>query len=93
LDYLLVKHRFINSVRAVQTVPGADVDSNFNLVVAKIRIKLKKIIRFQKKTTMGFGELYTQRQRVRDTLEEKIGEMGCNSGDVEVQWNNIENVC
>jgi len=54
---------------------------------------LKKIIRFQKKTTMGFGELYTQRQRVRDTLEEKIGEMGCNSGDVEVQWNNIENVC
>jgi len=37
---------------------------------------------------MGFGELYTQRQSVRHTLEEKLGEMGCNSGNVDVQCNN-----
>jgi hypothetical protein len=36
-------------VKAVQAVPGADIDSDLNLLVAKICIKLKKIIRFQKR--------------------------------------------
>jgi hypothetical protein len=39
---------------------------------------------------MGFGKLYTYRQRVRDNLEEKLGKIRCNSGNVEVQWNNIK---
>ena len=33
---------------------------------------------------------YTKRQRVQDTLEEKLGAIGCGSGNVEVQWNNIK---
>jgi hypothetical protein len=48
LEYILVKHRFINSLKAVQTVRVADFDSDLNLLVANISIKLKKIIRFQK---------------------------------------------
>jgi hypothetical protein len=32
----------------VQTLPGADIDSDHNLQVAKICIRLKKIIRFHK---------------------------------------------
>ena len=35
-------------------------------------------------------KLYAQRQGVQDTLEEKLGAMGCESGNVEVQWNNIK---
>jgi type I site-specific restriction endonuclease len=38
---------------------------------------------------MGLGELYTQREKVQDTLEKKLGAIGCGSGNVEVQWNNI----
>ena len=45
LDYILVKHRFRNSAK---DVPGADIDSDHNLLVAKIRTRLKKIITFQK---------------------------------------------
>jgi len=48
LDYILVKHRFRNSVKEVQTLPGADIDSDHNLLVAKLRTRLKKIIRFRK---------------------------------------------
>ena len=48
LDCILVKHRFRNSVKDVQTLPGADIDSNHNLLVAKVRTRLKKIMRFQK---------------------------------------------
>jgi hypothetical protein len=37
-----------------------------------------------------FEKLYAQRQRVLDTLEEELGAIGCDSGNVEVQWNNIK---
>ena len=36
LDYILVKHRIRNSVKDVQVLPGADIDCDHNLLVAKI---------------------------------------------------------
>jgi hypothetical protein len=35
-------------------------------------------------------KLYTQKQRVQDTLERKLRAIECGSGNVEVQWNNIK---
>jgi len=35
-------------------------------------------------------KLYAQRQIVQDALEEKLGSIGCDSGKVKVQWNNIK---
>jgi hypothetical protein len=49
LDYILVKHRFRNSVKDMQTLSGADIDSDHNLLVAKFCTRLKKVIRFQKR--------------------------------------------
>jgi len=40
LDYILMKHCFRNSVKDVQTLPGADIDSDHNLLVAKVRTRL-----------------------------------------------------
>jgi hypothetical protein len=36
-------------VKDFQTLPGADIDSDHNLLVDKICTRLKKIIRFQKR--------------------------------------------
>jgi len=33
---------------------------------------------------------YMLNDKVQDTLEEKLGAIGCKSGKVEVQWNNIK---
>ena len=33
--------------------------------------------------------LYAQRQRVQDTVDEKLGAIGCESGNVEGQWSSI----
>ena len=72
-------------------MPGADIDSDHNLLVAKICARLKKIIRFQKRRPQwDLEKLYTQKQRVQDTLEGKLGAIECDSGNVEVQWNNIK---
>jgi len=91
LDYILVKHRFRNSVKDVQTLPGADIDSDHNLHVLKICTRLKKIIRIQKRRPQrGLEKLYAKRQRVQDNLGEKLGGIGCDSWNVEVQWNNIK---
>jgi len=86
-----MKHRFRNSVKDVQTLPGTDIDSDHNLLVAKVRTRLKKIITFQKsRPRWDLEKLYAQRQRVQDTLEEKLGEIECESENDEVQWKNIK---
>ena len=52
---------------------------------------LKKIIRFQKRRPhWDLEKLYVQKQRVHNTLKEKLGATRCESGNVEVQWNNTK---
>jgi hypothetical protein len=75
-------------VKDVQTLPGADIDFDHNLLFAKI---LKKTIRFQnQKPRWNLETLYAQRQEMHDSLEEKLGAIKGESGTVEVQWNNIK---
>jgi hypothetical protein len=90
LDYILVKHRFRNSVEDVQTLPGADIDSDHNLLVAKVCTGLKKIIRFQSRRPQWDLEKLYILKKMHDTLEEKLGAIGCHSGNVKVKWNNIK---
>jgi len=78
-------------VKDVQTLPGADINSDHNLLVAKVRTGLKKTIRFQKsRPRWDLEKLYAQRQRVQNTLEEKLGTIEYESGNAEVQWKNIK---
>ena len=78
----IVKHRFKNSVKDVPTLPRAYIDSDHNLLVAKVRTKLKKIIRFQKsRPRWDLEMLYAERQRVQNILEEKLGAIECESGN------------
>jgi hypothetical protein len=77
-------------VKDVETLPGADIDSDHNLLFAKICTRLKNITRFQKRRLQwDLEKLYTKKQKVQDTLEGKIGAIGRDSENVEVQWNNI----
>jgi hypothetical protein len=78
-------------VKDVQTLPGADIDSDHNLLVAKICTTLKKTIRFHKRRPQwNLEKLYNQKQRVQDTVERKLGAIECDSGNVEVRWNNTK---
>jgi hypothetical protein len=75
----------------LQTLPGAEIDSDHSLLVAKICTRLKKIIRFQKRRSQrDLEKLCAQRQRVQDTVEEKLCAIGCEYWNVEVEWNNIK---
>lgn len=43
IDFIMIKERFRNSIKNVCTHPGADIDSDHNLLVAKMKVELKKI--------------------------------------------------
>jgi endonuclease/exonuclease/phosphatase family metal-dependent hydrolase len=91
LDYILIKHRYRNSIKNSRAYPGADVYSDHNLVRAKIGLKLKKIARrnISKKWNMtGLEDKKGQFQRAIETeiKNEK------NSGVLEInsKWNQIK---
>jgi hypothetical protein len=53
-------------------MPGANTDSDYNLLFAKICPWLKKIKKLQKgKQRRDLEKLYVERQKVQDTLEKK----------------------
>src|SRR5580692_11321670 len=41
IDYIVVRQRYTNSVKSSWSCPGADADSDHNLVAMKIKLKLK----------------------------------------------------
>jgi hypothetical protein len=43
IDYILVKQCFWNSIRDVKTFPGADIDSDHNLLLVEVQTRLKAI--------------------------------------------------
>src|SRR5579864_8047217 len=45
IDYILVRQRYRNSVKSSQSYPGADEDSDHNLVAMRVELKLKKLNR------------------------------------------------
>ena len=43
IDYILINKRFRSNIKQIKTYPGADIGSNHNPLVMKIKIKLKKL--------------------------------------------------
>ena len=43
IDYILCRQRWNNSIQSAKTRPGADCDSDHGLLIAKFRLKLKKV--------------------------------------------------
>ena len=51
IDYILVNHRYRNSIISAKTYPGADLHSDHNPLVGSLRVKLKKV---KKKSTLKY---------------------------------------
>jgi len=44
IDYITINRRFRNAIHQAKTYPGADCNSDHNLLVATVEIKMKKVI-------------------------------------------------
>ena len=43
IDYILMKQRYRNSVKNAAAYPGDDCDSDHNLVMIKVKLRLKRV--------------------------------------------------
>ena len=43
IDYILCRQRWRSSIESAKTRPGADCGSDYELLIAKFRLKLKKV--------------------------------------------------
>ena len=84
IDYIICKTRWRSSVRRVTTLPGADRGTDHNLLIADVKIKLKRITRAKQTPTYDveniglefavevknrFNGTSTGRQRTGRTME------------------------
>ena len=75
IDYILCSQRWRSSIQSAKTRPGADCDSDHELLIAKFRLKLKKV----RKTTRPFR--YDLNQIPYNYVVEVIKEIQRNKSD------------
>lgn len=91
LDYILVRKRYRNSVKNSRSYPGADADSDHNLVMAKFSVRLKRLQRAKKKKRWDTEKLgmWEKKEELRIAIEKKVknGE----GKSVEERWTLLKN--
>ena len=65
IDYILCSQRWRSSIQSAKTRPGADCGSDYELLIAKFRLKLKKV---EKTTRPLKGKWKWSRSVVSDSL-------------------------
>ena len=91
IDYIMVKQRFRNQILDCKTFPGADVDSDHNLLVMKCRLKLKKLKRGKRTKRWDLEKL--KEKEVRESFEECVTQGLSEKGErntVEEEWTLIK---
>ena len=52
IDYIMINERFRNAITGVRTYPGADCDSDHNLLMSKLCANMRKLKRSKVKPKM-----------------------------------------
>src|SRR6476619_642208 len=72
IDYILVRQRYRSSVKSSWSYPGADVDSDHNLVAMRLKLKWKKIPRKKQQKKWKLDSLVTKVELFRKDIEEEV---------------------
>ena len=77
IDFILISHRFKNSIVQCRTHHGADIGSDHNPVVAKIRLKMKKMkTKYERPPKVDLAQLKTEEIQRKCTVEVKKKKTG-----------------
>ena len=93
IDYLLVNQRYRGSVKNARSYPGADVDSDHNLIGMKIRIKLKRIRKRKvtKKWDLDkFAKDTTVKRNFQQFVEEQMTKNRVRGDTIEKRWSQLK---
>ena len=91
IDYILVKQRYRNSVKNSRTYPGADANTDHNLVMANIKLKLKKIRRAKKVRRWCLKDLGRKKALFQEEVQKEISkDIECKDESVEMGWERLK---
>jgi len=89
IDYIMVKQRFRNQVKNCKTFPGADIDSDHNLVVMKCNLKLKTLAKKKQSNKLATERL--KEENIRAEYQRMTNELVSNTRrEVEEEWKDIK---
>ena len=70
IDYILCSQKWRSSIQSAKTRPGADCDSDHELVIAKFRLKLKKVGKTTRPLTYDLNQIpYNYTVEVRNRFK------------------------
>ena len=90
IDYILVCQRYRNSVKCARSYPGADVNSDHNLVAMDINVRLKKIKRMIRPKKWNLEELDRKKQVFQNGIELDVVHLPGSS--VLERWTNMKEI-
>ena len=92
IDYIAVRQRYRNSVKKSCSYPGADADTDHNLVMMTTNLKLKKVKRRKPKKRWNLEKLKNQEiaRNYATQVEQQLDNVGqdCING----KWNKVKDV-
>jgi hypothetical protein len=81
----MVKKRFRNSIRDVKTLPGADIDSDHNLLVAEVQKMFEN-----RKSKWYLENIKSHENHVKEVIGQKFSQIDGVTGSVEDNWGKMK---
>src|SRR5206468_2940859 len=95
IDYVLVDKMFRNGIKNSKSMPGADCESDHNLVIMTMKIKLQSVRKFKKTIKWNINNLKKPeiRKAYRVKLDKKMIEEKIHEGmEINEIWNKLKEV-
>ena len=90
LDYILVRQRYRNSVKNSRSYPGADADSDHNLVAMNVAVRFKTLHKSRRQKRWDTDKLVSQQSKFREEVDKQV--VPGNLNGVESRWSNLKGV-
>ena len=88
INYIIVKHRYRNAVKKSYSYPGADCNSDHNLVLIKIQLVLeKKWTKRKKRLDLEYLDQFS----VEEDLE-YVESKHLRGDNIEMEWNTLKDI-
>ncbi|XP_023224327.1 craniofacial development protein 2-like [Centruroides sculpturatus] len=91
IDFILINHRYRNTITNIKTYPGADCGSDHNLLLSVIRVKLKHIKRNRNDKRLRIDDLKINniREKYESMTNNRLQNLNL-EGNVEELWENMK---
>lgn len=91
LDYIMVRKRYRNSVKNSHALPGADADTDHNLVKMSAFLQLKSMRKRNTRKKLNRGDITLKSKEFAERIDEQL-ETGKRGGTVEEKWEGLKNL-